>query len=222
MILALDSSTSWLSIALGSAEEVFFHLTHYTQKDHSRWLIKHLSLLQKEFNWEKDLEIVLVGLGPGSFTGVKIANIVAKGIAYSLGKPLGGFSTLEVIAHQVPERIAQDYEILLPVIKHKRKEVFWMELSPQFQECCSFPEIQAGPKEEVATKYEGRNVLVITPWVDIAEFLESKGFSFFAPRESLPEARGLIELYRRRENEAMVNRENIFTLVPFYGSKVWG
>lgn len=97
-----------------------------------------------------------------------------------------------------------------------------MELSPQFQECCSFPEIQAGPKEEVATKYEGRNVLVVTPWVDIAEFLESKGFSFFAPRESLPEARGLIELYRRRENEAMVNRENIFTLVPFYGSKVWG
>jgi tRNA threonylcarbamoyladenosine biosynthesis protein TsaB len=87
MILALDSSTPWLSIALASAEESFFRLTHYTKKDHSRWLIKHLSMLQKEIDWEKDLEAVLVGLGPGSFTGVKIANMVAKGIAYSVMKP---------------------------------------------------------------------------------------------------------------------------------------
>ncbi len=222
MILALDSSTPWLSIALASPGEVFFHLTHYTQRDHSRWLIKHLSLLQKELDWEKDLEAILLGLGPGSFTGVKIASMVAKSIAYSLEKPLGGFSTLEVIAHQVPEKLAQDYQILLPVIKHKRKEVFWMELPPQFQKSFPSPEIRIGSKEELAERYRGRNVLVVTPWVDIAEFLGSEGFSYFAPQKSLPEARGLIELYRWREDKAMVNRENIFTLVPFYGSKVWG
>jgi len=222
MILALDSSTPWLSMALASSKEIFFHLTHYTQKDHSRWLIKHLSLLQKEFNWEEELEAVLVGLGPGSFTGVKIANIVAKGIAYSLEKPLGGFPTLEAIAHQVPTSLAQDYEILLPVIKHKRKEIFWMELQPWFQKSFPSPEIQAGSKEEMAKKYRNRKVLVITPWQEIADFLKGESLSVFPPQQSLPEALRLIELYRWRNNQAVVSRENIFTLVPFYGSKVWG
>ncbi len=222
MILALDSSTPWLGIALASAEENFFNLTHYTQKDHSRWLIKHLSLLQKEVDWEKDLEAVLVGLGPGSFTGVKIASMAAKGIAYSLGKPLGGFSTLEVIAHRVPEHFSQNYEILLPIIKHKRREFFWMELPPEFSQSLLSSEIQVGSKEELIKKYKGRKVLVVTPWVDIAEFLKSEDFAIFPPQESLPEAGELIKLFWKRKDKTVVSKENIFTLVPFYGSKVWG
>jgi tRNA threonylcarbamoyladenosine biosynthesis protein TsaB len=221
MILALDSSTPWLSIALASAEESFFRLTHYTKKDHSRWLIKHLSLLQKEIDWEKDLEAVLVGLGPGSFTGVKIANMVAKGIAYSVMKPLGGFSTLEVIAHRVPKSFSQNYEIFLPIIKHKKGEIFWMELSPEFSQSPSLSEIQVGSKEELVKRYRGKNVLAITPWLDIAEFLKSEGFAFFPPQESLPEAGELIKLYWQRKDKTVVSKENIFTLVPLYGSKVW-
>ena len=63
----LDSSTSWLSIALGSAEEGFFHLTHYTQKTILAGLLAS-EPFTKRIHWEKDLEIVLVGLGPDSFT----------------------------------------------------------------------------------------------------------------------------------------------------------
>ena len=52
--------------------------------------------------------------------------------------------------------------------------------------------------------------------------LKGESLSVFPPQQSLPEALRLIELYWWRNNQVVISRENIFTLVPFYGSKVWG
>lgn len=50
----------------------------------------------------KDLKCVVVAIGPGSFTGLKVGLSVAKGICFSLGIPIIGVSSLEALANQVP------------------------------------------------------------------------------------------------------------------------
>src|SRR5262245_58954578 len=63
-----------------------------------------------------DLDRLVVGLGPGSFTGVRIGLAVARGLALSLDLRGAGVSTLDALAAGAPDA--------LPVIDAKRREVF--------------------------------------------------------------------------------------------------
>ncbi len=63
-----------------------------------------------------ELDGVVVGVGPGSFTGVRIGIAAARGLALALDVVVAGVSTLDVLAAGAPGA--------LPVIDAKRREVF--------------------------------------------------------------------------------------------------
>lgn len=70
-----------------------------------------------------DLDAIAVTVGPGGFTGLRVALATARGLRLALGRPAVGISTLEAIAAGVPADAAQGRSILA-VIDARRGEVF--------------------------------------------------------------------------------------------------
>ncbi|MGQ9622965.1 MAG: tRNA (adenosine(37)-N6)-threonylcarbamoyltransferase complex dimerization subunit type 1 TsaB [Candidatus Caldatribacteriaceae bacterium] len=219
MILALESSTPWLGIALAEGKEVLFHVVHRTQVSHSLLLVEYLKAIREQFDLEGKLKLVAVGLGPGSFTGVKVGNIIAKGLAYALGVPLAGFSTLEIMASRVLRAFGA-LRVVVPVIVHRRGEIFWSEFKGCGESFLPSLPLQVGSWEEFASRYRERpDILVATPWQSLAKDLEEAGIPCVDPSTAVPDALELVRLCR--EKGVMGNFENIFTMVPLYGSKVF-
>lgn len=102
-ILAFDTSSENLILAFceGEAEWAEYELPASSAK-HSEALMPAIEdLLKKNKASVEDLDAVAVGLGPGSFTGLRIGTTCAKMIGYSSGARLIGISTLEIIARNL-------------------------------------------------------------------------------------------------------------------------
>ncbi len=80
---------------------------------------------------------IVVSIGPGSYTGLRIGTSTAKGIAYSLGKPVITVSTLESIAYGAAAGWTTDglpAPHYVPMIDARRMEVFAAHYDAQLQQ----------------------------------------------------------------------------------------
>jgi len=98
-ILALDTSTEYLSLALWLEGKT--HTRHLLAgQSHSQRI---LPLLDELFNEAEvsvnELDGIAFGAGPGSFTGLRIGCGVAQGLAFGANLPVAGISTLLAMAH---------------------------------------------------------------------------------------------------------------------------
>ncbi len=100
-ILALDTSTEYCSVALWWDGEVISRSELVRQK-HSEMLMPMLDKLLREAGVKiSHLDGIAFGMGPGSFTGVRIACGVTQGLALGANLPVVGVCTLEALAEGV-------------------------------------------------------------------------------------------------------------------------
>lgn len=112
LTLAFDTATAVATSALVDDDEVLGERVSRAQT-----LLEDVdALLRQAGAHPSDLDRLAVGLGPGSFTGLRIGLAVARGLALSLDVPGAGVSTLAALAAGAPE--AQS------VIDAKRGEIF--------------------------------------------------------------------------------------------------
>lgn len=99
LLLALDTSTAFASVALARDGRLAAEISWEVGRRHSQELLDRLSeLLALARATPADLTHIAVASGPGSFNGVRVAVTAAKSLAFSLGRPLAAFSTLDVMA----------------------------------------------------------------------------------------------------------------------------
>lgn len=97
-ILALDTSTEFLSVALQCGGQALARHFHAGQ-GHSQQILPTIRELLDEANADmEDLHAIVFGAGPGSFTGLRIGCGVAQGLAFGAGLPVLGVSTLMALA----------------------------------------------------------------------------------------------------------------------------
>jgi tRNA threonylcarbamoyladenosine biosynthesis protein TsaB len=100
MELAIDTSSSFASIALSDKGDIVAELTWESTQNHTAELMPNLAcFLEKAKTRPGAIEAVIVAKGPGAFNGLRVAMSAAKGLAFSLDIPLLGISTLEVEAY---------------------------------------------------------------------------------------------------------------------------
>ncbi|MCH5585395.1 tRNA (adenosine(37)-N6)-threonylcarbamoyltransferase complex dimerization subunit type 1 TsaB [Shimazuella sp. AN120528] len=98
-ILAVDTSTLVLSIAVLNEQKILGEKTTNLKKNHSVRLMPAISELLTDLDMTlSDMDLFAVTAGPGSYTGVRIGVTTIKTFAWALHKPFLAVSTLEVIA----------------------------------------------------------------------------------------------------------------------------
>ncbi len=127
-VLGLDTSTEARSLALLSAGEIVEltwdpHGGLQPAEDLSGAVRELLALAGRDL---AEVELVAAAVGPGSFTGVKVGLAAAKALAYALGRPLLGVSTLDVLAAGA----LAGAPAALVLVDAKRGEVFGAAYGP--------------------------------------------------------------------------------------------
>ena len=101
MQLAIDTSTDTASLALVRDRLVLAELTWRCGQNHTRQLMPNLEHLLHQLGLSpSEITGIIVARGPGSFNGLRVGISAAKGLAFSLGVPIVGISSLEAEAYQ--------------------------------------------------------------------------------------------------------------------------
>lgn len=101
-ILAIDTSSTSGSIALARDQKIIFMSYLDVSRTHSERLLSQIDFGLKHCELPINiLDMICIGNGPGSFTGIRIGLATAKGLCLSNQIPLHPFNTLELLAHNL-------------------------------------------------------------------------------------------------------------------------
>jgi len=103
MLLAIDTATQFISLALHDGQNLLFEQTWQTANNHSSELAPAVDTLLKRHGGVESLKALAVCVGPGTFTGLRIGVAFAKGMASGRGLPLVGMTTMDVLAAGQPQ-----------------------------------------------------------------------------------------------------------------------
>jgi len=144
--VALETSTARGSVAVGRGDRLLAEVSLGSQRRHAELVVPALDAALRLAGVERSaIGAVVVGSGPGSFTGVRVAGATAKGLVAALGVPLLAYPSLLALAAGVPSAGP-----VCPLFDARRGEVYggcW-RVGASALEVLLAPRV--GPAEEMA------------------------------------------------------------------------
>ena len=129
LILCLETATQICSVALCRDGEVISLRESIEHNSHSALITLFIEEVMKEGGYRlQDLDAIAVSKGPGSYTGLRIGVSTAKGLCYSLDKPLLAIESLEGVAvyQSIHNPLCKPTGkvLLAPMVDARRMEVY--------------------------------------------------------------------------------------------------
>lgn len=164
--LCIDTSTG-ASVAVVSDTG-----TYRAREDDTRAHAERLSILVERaletaglprHATQADLDQVIVGTGPATFTGLRAGLVTARVIACACSVPVRGVSSLDILARYYLDETAREGEIVV-VTDARRKEVYWAHYraaGPDDVECMGGPEVSTA--DGVANRFIDSSVTFAGP-----------------------------------------------------------
>lgn len=119
--LFFDTSSDLLKVSLIKDDKIIFDKELHTKNDHSSYLVPTIDEAFKSNNIDfKELGEIIVGNGPGSFTGTRISIAVAKTYAFSFNIPVYMISSLEELIYD-----NDGYDFYVPIIEEKKDNLYF-------------------------------------------------------------------------------------------------
>jgi len=119
-ILGIDTTTKFLSIGVYDGTKTCeYNLDAGTR--HSALLMPTIKRILESLDWRvDDLDYFACGIGPGSFTGIRIGLAAVKGMNWATNNPVAGVSTLDILARNITAKEA----LIMPAIDAKRSLIY--------------------------------------------------------------------------------------------------
>ena len=157
-ILNLETSSKNCSVCLSSKGKL---IQSFDSEDdsyrHSELLTSSIQDILNENNLGvKDLSAVSIGIGPGSFTGLRIGFSVAKGLCYPHNINLIGISSLKIIANSV----IKENKNIISLIKDKGEHYYISKYSSDLIEIMQ-PKIQLIDSDYISSILDKESIIVV-------------------------------------------------------------
>ncbi len=214
MWLAIDTSTKWSLLALRDGGQV--KERRFEPRATQRVIFAELAnLLDPDIL--QDLDGIVVGIGPGSFTGVKIGVIAAKTLAWSREIPIIGAGSLDVIAAGMnpPDDPAVKLAVAVPSTRgeayvrlYESKDGKWQETGPIMDISLSSDRLEDQFPEDTLL-VSGESAELLTEALSGKRQVTPADEKFW-----FPTAKGLFELVDGRIQDG--DFDDALTLVPQY------
>lgn len=157
----------------------------------------------------QDLDAVCVGMGPGSYTGLRIGTAAAKGYCFALGIPLLAVNSLESLAMPF---LGKGYDAIIPMVDARRMEVYTAVFEGNSAVCLK-PTEALILEPDAFSAYEGKKVIFVGDGAKKAsEILPFPKESFVA--EAYPSAEYLVSRAVEKFNQNQF--EDVAYFEPFY------
>lgn len=120
-LLVLDTSTNCSSAALTKNGRLSAEWLSNPESTHSSSLLRSLELVLESARISlREVDVFGVSLGPGSFTGLRVGIATVKGLALATGTPVVGFSSLAMLAMNLPFSACP----VCPMLDARKSEVY--------------------------------------------------------------------------------------------------
>jgi tRNA threonylcarbamoyl adenosine modification protein YeaZ len=124
VLLAFDTATPYVSVALHDGEDVVVELVSERPMKHGEQLAPLIAeALEQAGRTRQDLTAIAVGVGPGPFTGLRVGLVTARTLGFVLGIPVHGVCSLDVLAVEAVDTAAVTGHFVVAT-DARRKEVY--------------------------------------------------------------------------------------------------